>query len=161
MATWSIEPSGGLASIDNTGKLTYQEHTEDKTYTIKYVGDDGCTDTKPITIKKCEGPTPCPKDWRKIDDLIINNNSTQSHTFSDIKFRHGEVQYTITFSVNVPGEGTESIPDATISPSIPEGTTMLTVQGASIRADGVTYSDALFTPIRLTDCALRMEVTFD
>lgn len=56
MATWSITGSGGtdLVSIDNTGKLTYQEHTEDTVYTISYVGDDGGKASKEITIKGCD-----------------------------------------------------------------------------------------------------------
>jgi len=53
MGTWSIDPSGTLASIDSTGKLTYQEHTEDKTYKITYQDDTCGPITKDITIKKC------------------------------------------------------------------------------------------------------------
>lgn len=58
MGTWSITPNTGLASIDNTGKLTYQEHTEDRVYTISYSDDTCGTITKETTIKKCEGPEP-------------------------------------------------------------------------------------------------------
>ena len=58
MGTWSITSSGGtdLVSIDNTGKLTYQEHTEDRVYTISYSDDTCGTITKDITIKGCGGP---------------------------------------------------------------------------------------------------------
>ena len=58
MGTWSITGSGGtdLVSIDNTGKLTYQEHTEDRVYTISYSDDTCGTITKDITIKGCGSP---------------------------------------------------------------------------------------------------------
>ena len=52
MGTWSIEPST-LASIDSTGKVTYQEHAEDTDYTIKYEDSTCGTITKSLTIKKC------------------------------------------------------------------------------------------------------------
>jgi hypothetical protein len=55
MATWSISPDTSYVSIDNTGKLTYQRHTADTQYTVSYVGDNGCTASKVITIKKCGG----------------------------------------------------------------------------------------------------------
>ena len=161
MGTWSIEPQTLLAVINEQGILAYSEHTEDKQYTIKYQDDTCGTITKDITIKKCEGPTPpCPKDWGKIDTLTITNHSTLPHTFSDIKFSANMVEYTITFSVNVPGEGTESTTDATIAPSIPEGTTSLLPRSGTLRVDGVVKSDAIFSLVKLTDCALTMEVTF-
>lgn len=53
MGTWSISPDTGLVSIDNTGKLTYQEHTEDTNYTISYTDSDCGTITKNITVKAC------------------------------------------------------------------------------------------------------------
>ena len=53
MGTWSIDPSGTLASIDSAGKVTYQEHTEDTNYTITYQDDTCGTITKSLTIKKC------------------------------------------------------------------------------------------------------------
>jgi hypothetical protein len=54
MATWSISPDTSYVSIDNTGKLTYQRHTADTQYTVSYVGDNGCTASKEITIKRCD-----------------------------------------------------------------------------------------------------------
>lgn len=54
MGTWSISPDNDLVSIDSNGKLTYQKHTEDTEYTIKYQDDTCGTLTKTITIKKCE-----------------------------------------------------------------------------------------------------------
>ena len=52
---WSISPDTGLASIDQNGVLTYQQHTSDQTYTISY-SDDDCTKDKSVTIYAC---TPC------------------------------------------------------------------------------------------------------
>ena len=52
---WSINPSS-LASIDQNGVLTYQQHTSDTVYTISYSDDEGCEATKNVTIYGC---TPC------------------------------------------------------------------------------------------------------
>ena len=51
---WSINPSS-LASIDQNGVLSYQQHTSDITYEISY-SDDDCTTSKSVTIYAC---TPC------------------------------------------------------------------------------------------------------
>jgi len=57
MGTWSISPNTGLVSINQLGVVTYQEHTENKNYTIKY-SDSTCGEiTKSITINKCVSPT--------------------------------------------------------------------------------------------------------
>ena len=58
---WSINPSS-LASIDQNGVLSYQEHTSDVTYEISYSDDEGCSVTKSVTIKKCAPPpADCPE----------------------------------------------------------------------------------------------------
>ena len=58
MGTWSIEPSSSLVSIDQNGELTYQEHTEDTDYTIKYEDDVCGTISKSIKLKGCTPPPP-------------------------------------------------------------------------------------------------------
>lgn len=50
---WSITPDTGLASIDQNGVFTYQEHTSDVTYTISYNDDEGCSKSKSVTIPAC------------------------------------------------------------------------------------------------------------
>lgn len=59
MGTWSITPDTGLASIDQNGLLTYQQHTSDVTYTISYSDDEGCSTSKNVTIKKCVPTCDC------------------------------------------------------------------------------------------------------
>ena len=53
MATWSID---GGASIDSNGVATFpkNETTSDKTYTITYEDDGGCTGSTTYTVPKCE-----------------------------------------------------------------------------------------------------------
>ena len=55
MGNWSINPNT-LASIDDNGKATFQEHTQDTNYTIKY--NDGTSDniTKTFTVYACSQP---------------------------------------------------------------------------------------------------------
>ena len=59
MGTWSITPDTGLASIDQNGLLTYQEHTSDVTYTISYSDSEGCSASKSVTIKGCTPGCDC------------------------------------------------------------------------------------------------------
>lgn len=84
MGTWSISPDTGLASIDQNGKLTYQEHTEDKVYTIKYEDDTCGTITKDITIKKCEGPTPPPTGIRIYVEVTSQDLSKRGKKVTEI-----------------------------------------------------------------------------
>ena len=57
MGTWSITPNT-LASIDNNGRATFQEHTSQVVYTIKYTSDICGTITKQFTVYPCS-PVSC------------------------------------------------------------------------------------------------------
>jgi hypothetical protein len=92
MGTWSISPDNDLVSIDSNGKLTYQKHTEDTEYTIKYQDDTCGTLTKTITIKKCE-------DCKYPDKTM------------DIKFYRASVPHYETFFALLDGNPSELLTD--------------------------------------------------
>ena len=157
MGTWSITPNTGLASIDNTGKLTYQEHTEDRVYTISYSDDTCGTITKEITIKKCEGPGPCP-DYNNIT-LTFTNQDSEGHNFGtwNLHDRNG-TEYQINGIGYVGGEKTVIV-NASISPSIPEGVRAFITIGDDIMVDGWS-KDPPIGAISLSDCEFVCDATW-
>ena len=61
MGSWSIElpSSHPLASIDNTGKVTFQPHTEMTSYTIKFTGSTAETKCEQETLRANIVVYPC------------------------------------------------------------------------------------------------------
>ena len=125
MGTWSISPNTGLVSINQLGVVTYQEHTENKNYTIKY-SDSTCGEiTKSITINKCVSPS-----TSKANVLIMNDNH-QSINIASLTFHIGLNSYKATPD----GSGTVTQCDgaeliSTVTPALPENPTF----GMSVNA---------------------------
>ena len=67
MGNWSINPNT-LASIDDNGKATFQEHTQDTNYTITYNDGTSGNITKTFTVYACSQP-PVDCSTYNFDDL--------------------------------------------------------------------------------------------
>ena len=103
---WSINPSS-LASIDQNGVLSYQQHTSDTVYTISY-SDDDCSATKSVTIKKCAPPpAECPasggSDFGGAILMVGSFISGKEETEHPIAFHTGDTTFIGTPSFSYDG----------------------------------------------------------
>ena len=92
MGTWSIisPTEHPLASIDQTGKATFQKHTADTVYTIQYEDESCGTITKDFTVKGCGGgddpkPDCCVTPLDNIGQ-VCNTTKTAAQYFIDAGF---------------------------------------------------------------------------
>lgn len=111
MGTWSIEPSSSLVSIDQNGELTYQEHTEDTDYTIKYEDDVCGTISKSIKLKGCTPPPPPGKHVRVPLTFVMNvtagGTEGETYVFNSLEFSvaikvAGEVVWSDNINISCP-----------------------------------------------------------
>jgi len=100
MATWTITPND--ASITNDGMATFPKNTgeTDNTYTITYVGDDGCSASMTCKVpaaSKCQ-PVTCTCDDLSFDGSQVSFPLSGGTKTKEIASSCGE----ITVSSNVP-----------------------------------------------------------
>lgn len=104
MGNWSINPNT-LASIDDNGKATFQEHTQDTNYTITYNDGTSGNITKTFTVYACsQPPVDCSKyEFSNVGGEVSSSGGVVSMGYSstaeaDLSFSSEKSDSWITFS---------------------------------------------------------------